>query len=615
MGGKVFKIAGGKIATKPIKKQDIEPTITWLEKAINLPLRDNLAGSAGQKDESGDLDIIIDTKHIERSQLADRLFSAVKKTGYVEDKWVKITENSVHFCCPIMGDTKNGFVQVDFMFFDQPILAKFLFRQDSDTAYSCATRNTLMNSIAKSLGYKITPNQGITDRSTGKLISNDPDQISKMILNPNVSADDVGSVETILACLADDSERDKKLASFFEYAEKRGIKVNNFVTETEDTNVSFLARLRDRIVNKGMQVIIESAHIDHPEDLVFEYGSSGLKRALAAIKTVIQNPQNASIKWDGMPALIFGRMPNGEFVLTDKSAFHSKTYNGLATSPEHIREIMSNRRGDKTELINLYTNLFPILEKTVPNDFEGYIKGDLLFSSTPPVVNGSYVFTPNTVTYHVSANSDLGNRLKNSKVGIAVHTFIPYPGGESTPVTGDMLTSVDGVLILDPSLNESGGIAVDTTAIDNIEIILDERSEDIDRLFNPQELRTRKISNLPALMKQYINSRVRDGDFDNLVGKFPEWIREKEKFDKVRRIFDWLDENRYGLVSAMRSFAEITKVKNDIVKQLDAQTGDIKATIDGKLGHEGYVSDGLKFVNRMKFSAANFRKNANGVGQ
>jgi len=314
-----------------------------------------------------------------------------------------------------------------------------------------------------------------------------------------------------------------------------------------------------------------------------------------------------------MPAIIFGRKPNGEFVLTDKSGFSAKSYDGLATSPEHIKKIMSNRKGDRTELVNLYTNLFPMLEKTIPQNFEGYVKGDLLYSARPPVIDGAFEFTPNTVTYRIPTDGELGKKVASSRVGIAIHTYIPYPGGGSTPVTSNILEPSKGVLILDPTIKEPRNISLDEKSFQNIEKVLDNRSKEIDQLFNPQELRNRKITNLPALMKQYINSRVREGSLDNLIAEFPEWIKQKETPAKVSRIFSWLKENRYGLVSAMRSFAEITKLKNDVVKQLDAQANEVKATINGNPGHEGYVNDGLKFVDRMRFSAANFQKNSNGV--
>jgi hypothetical protein len=45
------------------------------------------------------------------------------------------------------------------------------------------------------------------------------------------------------------------------------------------------------------------------------------------------------------------------------------------------------------------------------------------------------------------------------------------------------------------------------------------------------------------------------------------------------------------------------------VRQLDAQGQDVQASVDDEPGHEGYVGQGMKFVDRMRFSAANFAKN------
>ena len=613
MGGNVFKTPDGNPLTQPIKQDQIPRTIEWLEGVTGLPLNDYQLGSTGQKPVSGDIDLAVDETKIEKNQLVDILSQNIAKQGQNPTDWIKKTGQSVHFRTPIMGNPKNGFVQVDFMFFEQPEFAKFMFRQDSDSTYRGSTRNVLINSIAKSLNFKLTPNQGITDRETGKLISNDPDQIAKLLLGNTAIANHLGSVEKILDALKNDPDREIKLDAFREYADKNNINFEQNAENVDEDSPHFLARLRDRIVNHGMQVIVENARIDHPEDLVFDHGSAGLRRAVDGIKSIISEPQNTTVKWDGMPAIIFGRKPNGEFVLTDKSGFSAKSYDGLATSPEHIKKIMSNRKGDRTELVNLYTNLFPMLEKTIPQNFEGYVKGDLLYSARPPVIDGAFEFTPNTVTYRIPTDGELGKKVASSRVGIAIHTYIPYPGGGSTPVTSNILEPSKGVLILDPTIKEPRNISLDEKSFQNIEKVLDNRSKEIDQLFNPQELRNRKITNLPALMKQYINSRVREGSLDNLIAEFPEWIKQKETPAKVSRIFSWLKENRYGLVSAMRSFAEITKLKNDVVKQLDAQANEVKATINGNPGHEGYVNDGLKFVDRMRFSAANFQKNSNGV--
>ena len=66
----------------------------------------------------------------------------------------------------------------------------------------------------------------------------------------------------------------------------------------------------------------EGARIDHAEDIIFDEGSRGAIRALEALKQMEQGGhKNVTVKWDGSPALVFGRNEAGEFILTDKSGF------------------------------------------------------------------------------------------------------------------------------------------------------------------------------------------------------------------------------------------------------------------------------------------------------
>ena len=49
--------------------------------------------------------------------------------------------------------------------------------------------------------------------------------------------------------------------------------------------------------------------------------------------------------------------------------------------------------------------------------------------------------------------------------------------------------------------------------------------------------------------------------------------------------------------------------KTQVIRALDSQGSGIQASVDGEAGHEGYVSSGLKLVDRLRFSRANFAKN------
>lgn len=608
-GGNVFKDEQGQPLTQRINLADIAPTVGWLETITGLSLADNMLGSTGLKPSSGDLDLAVDSSKVDKENFYQKLVSMVQSRGQDPRGWVRKSGTAVHLLTPIGGKPGQGFVQTDFMFLPKPEFSKWILRGDPTSDFKGASRNVLINSMAKTMGYKLNQIDGIADRVTNKLITDDPDEIARMLLNPRATRADLASVERIMAALKTDPQRDAKLADFRDHMQRAGTPLDENVEIYQEYNeVSVMARLRDRIVNQGMQVIVEGVRIEHPEDMIFDLGSRGLTQALTGIKAAAQEPGATTVKWDGKPAIIFGRKPTGEFVLTDKSGFLAKGYDGLATSPEMIQQIMSQRGGERSELINIYRKLFPMLRRAVPQDFRGYIQGDLLFVNTPPVVNGAYEFTPNTVKYRVPVDSDLGEKIGASEVGVVIHTALDAPGGIVTPIRAVSLENSPGLLILDPSLREPRQIKLNDKVLKDVQKIIAQYGSDIDQLFNPQELRARKITNLPALMKTYINSRVRSGSFDNLISGFGSWVQQREPA-KTPRIFEWATQNKQAVAAVFQAFLDISSLKNDLVRQLDSQAQDVQASVNDEPGHEGYVGQGMKFVDRMRFSAANFARN------
>jgi len=608
-GGNVFKDAQGQPRTQRINLADIEPTVQWLEGITGLPLKDNMLGSTGLKPSSGDLDLAVDSNQVDKEEFFQRLSDMIRSRGQDPREWVRKSGTAVHLLTPIGGRPNTGFVQTDFMFLPKPSFSKWILRTDPASDYKGATRNVLINSMAKSLGYKLNQISGIADRTTNELISDDPDQIARMLLNARATRDDLASVERIMAALKNDPQREQKLADFRDHMQRSGTPLDeNVAIYTEYNEVSFMARLRDRIVNQGMQVIVEGVRIEHPEDMVLDAGSRGLTQALQGILAAAQAPETTTVKWDGRPAIIFGRKPTGEFVLTDKSGFLARGYDGLATSPAQIEQIMAQRGGERSGLVDLYKKLFPMLRRAVPQDFRGYIQGDLLWAEQPPVVNGAYEFTPNTVKYRVPVDSDLGQKIANSEVGVVVHTALAEPGAPAQPIRAAALTDSPGLLVLDPSLREPRKIKLKDSVIKDVQKIISQYGTAIDRLFDPAELRNRKITDLPQLIKQYLNSRVRARDYSNLVAGFGDWVQQRAPA-KTPRIFEWATQNRQAVAAVFQAFLEISALKNDLVRQLDAQGQDVQASVDDEPGHEGYVGQGMKFVDRMRFSAANFAKN------
>ena len=606
-GGNVFKNVQGQAVTQRINQTDVKSTLAWLEELVpGLDLQNNTLGSTGIKATSGDLDIAVDSNQVTKEQLVAQLTRWAESQGFKPQEWIRKSGTAVHFLTPINGRPDSGYVQTDFMFLQNVPWSKFVLgAMPADSEYKGRERNVLMNSIAKSMGYKLNQIAGIADRATNKIITDDPDQVAKMLLNKRATRADLASVESILAALEKDPQRDQKLADFREHMAREGLP---FLESTElyqpVSDVNFLARLRDRIVNQGMQPLVEGANprIEHLEDLVFERGSRGIEEAMAIMQHAAEDTRrHTTVKWDGKPAIIWGRKPTGEFVLTDKSGFTAKGYDGLATTPEQIARIMTARGGERGELIAVYQKLFPLLRAATPENFKGFLQGDLLYTSTPPEVSGAYVFKPNFVEYKIPAASKLGQQIGNSEVGIAAHTR--YKAADASPeaIRNTNLDPVPGLLIIEPTVKDIKNVTPNAKLVRQLSQLKNSQGRNIDALFNPAELRAAQLSDLPQLCKRYINSRI-TSNYDDLLPGFGTWLKTNVTPRKFANIIEYLQSprsNMDGISAAFTAFLLLHEIKTDMLAQLDRQ----------EPGHEGWVlatpAGRAKLVNRFGFSAGN----------
>jgi hypothetical protein len=607
-GGNVFKNNDGQITTQRINQTDVKPTLHWLEQMVDLDLINNTLGSTGLKSTSGDLDVAVDSSQISPDQLVAELTQWCRSHRLDPREYVKKTGSGIHFRTPIAGNPNRGYVQTDFMFMKNMSVGKFFLTAPADSEYKGQDRNVVVNSIAKALGYKLSQREGILDRATSQVVETDPDKIAKLLLSKSSTKDDLYSVETILKALERDPKRDEKLADARSHFKNLGVPFFENV-DTPYTEVSYMARLRDRIINQGMQPLVEGAshaRIEHLEDLVFERGSRGIAEAIAIAQHAAQDTAGTTtVKWDGKPAIIWGRKESGEFVLTDKAGFHAKGYDGLATSPVQIAQIMNARGPNRGELIGIYEKLFPLLKASLPTDFRGYVKGDLLYINQPPEVSGAYEFKPNTVEYKIPASSALGQQIGNSEVGVAVHTRIPDQNGSEQPINGVEFNPVPGLLLIEPSVKDIKNVATDNKLIKQLKQLNAAHGKDIDLLFNPAELRRMQVTDLPQLCKKYINSRI-NTHFQNLLPDFGAWLQQNVTLRKYNNIVEYLQSprsNEAGISAAFTAFLGIHDLKMDMLQQLDRQ----------QPGQEGWVvaSDAgrAKLVNRFGFSAANRAQN------
>jgi hypothetical protein len=355
--------------------------------------------------------------------------------------------------------------------------------------------------------------------------------------------------------------------------------------------------------------------IEHLEDLVFRNGSAGIKRALDIVgHTAADTGKTTTVKWDGKPALVFGRDAEGTFILTDVSGFTARGYNGLFTSPGQVRQHLAARdaRAEELgrpatrvqELSPIYDRLWPVLEAAVPKSYQGFFQGDLLYMDTPPLEAGNYVFTPNTVTYRIPAASDIGQRIGTSTIGIAMHTKYSEPGAPKEPIGNFKFKPVSGLLLLEPVYAKEN-VRPEQKIIKQIKNIYNTEGSAIDQLFNPAELRSLQITDLPKLCIDYINSRVGAG-FDDLLANFGPWLLDTVGPRKFNNIVEYLQSPRSNLnamASAFSAWELLHTVKMDILGQLDlqhpGQEGWVMATPAGIAKAVNRLAGGFTQANRL----------------
>lgn len=604
-GGNVFKDADGQPLTGRINQADVPATIAWVEKVTGIEFpKERWLGSTGRKATSGDLDLAVDLSEVSKEQLAAHLSDFVSSQGFDPRDFVR-KGGEVHLKTPIGGNAKNGYVQTDFMFFPNLDWGTFFYAGGEDSQYKGANRNILMSSIAKSLGLKVGAN-GMFSRTSNQLVPNgmDPDYVAQALLGPTATRENLKNVESIYSALANDQQKDAKLADFREYLKREGIAE----PDLKENDAGFLGRLRDRIVNQGMYALIESEQLNEAknpripyiEDLVFQEGLNGVRKAVKIIKdTAAQTQQYATIKWDGSPAVIFGRKPTGEFVLTDKAGATAVGYDGLATSPDMIAKVMAHRdasaaakgkAGDRSELTQIYREIWPYFEAAVPKGFKGYFKGDLLYFPSRPYVEeaGNFVFQPNKfggIQYRIPVTSPMGKQIAGTAVGIAIHTYMEDPHAPEQFVSDpeDKLKKVQGLMVTAATVKDLQNLKLNRAAMSELSsYTTGENAIALQGLLNPAELRAAQITDLPALMEKFINS-LKGTDYSNATPTaFGQWLQTAVTPRKYNNIVEYLQSPRsnvLGMSVAFASWNALHNLKIDLQRQLDLQ----------QPGQEGWV--------------------------
>lgn len=248
MGGNAFTEAG------TIHRAEITPTLRSISSAIGINITDNVLGSTGKKEYSGDIDIVLDLPIEEQHAFFNKL-----KKLYGENGNVRKLSSIVSALIPINNynesqnqrQPRTGFVQVDFMYGD-PAWNKFYFHSPSEeeSQFKGTHRNIALSSICRwlhtiestevdeydrpieTIRWKWSPKDGLCrvkrtsriNKTTGKYILKqdeellgvlikDPRDITTMIFNDSVQPSQLGTLESIIGLVKNPLYFDQTLAA------------------------------------------------------------------------------------------------------------------------------------------------------------------------------------------------------------------------------------------------------------------------------------------------------------------------------------------------------------------------------------------------------------------
>ena len=378
-----------------------------------------------------------------------------------------------------------------------------------------------------------------------------------------------------------------------------------------------------RQINK--QPLTEGARIEHLEDLVFRElpPSKGANRALQSLINMEKGGhKDVTVKWDGSPAIIFGRDEDGEFILTDKSGFTAKGYNGRAKSGKDLEAMLMARPGasnpdpKKAENYKAFAGamkeLFDVYERATPKDYRGFFKGDLLYKNTPVAEGGDYVFKPNIVEYRVKQDSELGQKIGKSTTGIVIHREVNAEGQEGPLKNGDIFQGEEVLVV--PPVTASGAPKIDATSVEELKALISKDSAAMDSLLDINKLTELKLKKLPEVFYSYMNSKV-DTGLENLGGDFMDWMQKRPQLSEAakKKIAEFIANNQQGFNALWEVVAKIQQVKDDVIAQLDNQDIPVRQRMSGDGDSvdqgEGYVlahpQGDIKLVPRKTFSKYN----------
>ena len=382
-------------------------------------------------------------------------------------------------------------------------------------------------------------------------------------------------------------------------------------------------------------------HLEHIEDIILTDGHEGGKAVveyfrglLLTLKGTSSEAVKVSVKWDGAPAVVCGTNPdNGRFFVGTKSVFAQNAKINYTK-----RDIAKNHGTD-----DLGQKLLKCLVHLKKLNMQGVYQGDLLFTDediTRKNIDGKphLTFTPNTITYAVPEQQDIGKQIDRTKVGIIFHTT--YVGETLADMNAQAGADVE-------SFQRSADVFFDNATYKDVsgsaKFTDDETKMFMNEIGKLESLLSKVPANLSNLFganqdfipyfQMYINAMVKQGQLPTnstqFIKGFQQFYIDRMKQqaaglkaqkalalrqDKIKQMPQFLNKLKTPLMAMMMFYKQVQRMKAIVLNKMNqAQAiGSFQQT-DGGLQvtePEGFVAvdksgTAVKLVDRLGFSRRN----------
>lgn len=411
-------------------------------------------------------------------------------------------------------------------------------------------------------------------------------------------------------------------------------KFSQFITEAKDGKNLHLEHLEDEILNKGLKGA--TASIKLLEELGQMLSGDTFK------------PVNITVKWDGAPAVFFGKDPaDGQFFVGTKGVFNKDPK--INKSDADIDSNHSGELADKLKIALKYLSKLKTGNKVY--------QGDMMFTNdvTSQKIDGQdfLTFQPNTILYAVDKDSDLGKEISSAKMGIVVHTVYTGDALEDMSASFNMsaseLGTTSGLWLSDAEYKDVSGkatfTATETKAMDkaiaNAKRALMQINKSQFNTWHKRQLQILSSSGTSgSSFKTYMNTFFRKGENINAQTAskgYTKYLQDwwQKQIDKVKT--EKAKENKAGIrdeyLKSVQPFEGNTKnvveyynsvmeAKILVIRKLEQvkqMTKTFKRTDNGYevTEPEGFVAvdkisgNAVKLVDRLEFAYLNFNLDKN----